>query len=123
MNNSMDMTNYFRTTVLALMMGATGSIFAQQINDNNTPLHLMKPAYKHGYGVSTAESVKQTMDRVLQYIDAETPAQLVNAKTGETVTVISTGSGLKDTANALKAAGKPYICAPTLDALEKSGIL
>ncbi|MBR3137454.1 MAG: threonine synthase [Clostridia bacterium] len=41
----------------------------------------------------------------------------------ETVTVISTGSGLKDTANALKAAGKPYICAPTLDALEKSGIL
>ena len=82
----MDMTNYFRTTVLALMMGATGSIFAQQINDNNTPLHLMKPAYRHGYGVSTAESVKQTMDRVLQYIDAETPAQLVNAKTGETVT-------------------------------------
>ena len=41
----------------------------------------------------------------------------------ETVTVISTGSGLKDTANALKAAGKPYICAPSLDALEKSGIL
>ena len=41
----------------------------------------------------------------------------------ETVTVISTGSGLKDTANAMKAAGKPYICAPTLDALEKSGIL
>ena len=41
----------------------------------------------------------------------------------ETVTVISTGSGLKDTANALKAAGKPYICAPTLDELEKSGIL
>ena len=44
-------------------------------------------------------------------------------RSGETVTVISTGSGLKDTANALKAAGKPYICAPSLDALEKSGIL
>ena len=44
-------------------------------------------------------------------------------RANETVTVISTGSGLKDTANALKAAGKPYICAPSLDALEKSGIL
>ena len=44
-------------------------------------------------------------------------------RSDETVTVISTGSGLKDTANALKAAGKPYICAPSLDALEKSGIL
>ena len=44
-------------------------------------------------------------------------------RANETVTVISTGSGLKDTANALRAAGKPYICAPSLDALEKSGIL
>ena len=41
----------------------------------------------------------------------------------ETVTVISTGSGLKDTANALRAAGKPLICEPSLDALENSGIL
>ena len=50
------------------------------------------------------------------------------AKTGlikgnETVTVISTGSGLKDVKNALRAAGKPFYCAPDLAELEKSGIL
>ena len=44
-------------------------------------------------------------------------------KSNETVTVISTGSGLKDVKNALKAAGKPTMCEPSLDALEKSGIL
>ena len=44
-------------------------------------------------------------------------------KSNETVTVISTGSGLKDVKNALKAAGKPTLCEPSLDALEKSGIL
>lgn len=44
-------------------------------------------------------------------------------KAGETVTVISTGSGLKDAANAMKAAGQPLLCAPSLEALEKSGIL
>ena len=44
-------------------------------------------------------------------------------KADQTVTVISTGSGLKDTANALKAAGTPRICEPSLAALEKSGIL
>lgn len=61
-------------------------VFAQQpINDNNTPLHLMKPEYKVGYGVSTAAGVKQTMDRVLKYIDAETPAVLVNKRTGKEV--------------------------------------
>lgn len=56
-----------------------------QINDNNTPLHLMKPAYRIGYGVSTVEQVKQTMDRVLSYIDTETPAALVDKNSGEEV--------------------------------------
>ena len=41
----------------------------------------------------------------------------------ETVTVISTGSGLKDVKNALRAAGKPALCRPSLEALEQSGIL
>ena len=75
--------------LLALLMA--GSASAQQgtqetINDNNTPLHLMKPQYRLGYGVSKAEEVKEVMDRVLKYIDAETPAQLVDKTTGQVVT-------------------------------------
>ena len=62
----------FQFLLLALSASAAG-INAQQINDSNTPLHFMKPAYRVGYGVSTAESVKLTMDRVLRYIDSETP--------------------------------------------------
>ena len=41
----------------------------------------------------------------------------------ETVTVISTGSGLKDVKNALRAAGSPTLCEPDLAALDNSGIL
>ena len=44
-------------------------------------------------------------------------------KHDETVTVINTGSGLKDVKNALRAAGKPYACEPDLEALERSGAL
>ncbi len=44
-------------------------------------------------------------------------------KSDETVVSISTGSGLKDVRNALKAAGKPQLCEPSLEALEDSGIL
>lgn len=44
-------------------------------------------------------------------------------KPGETVTTISSGSGLKDVKNALRAAGKPNLCEPNLNALDKSGIL
>ena len=56
------------------------------VNDNNTPLHLMKPAYRLGYGVVKAADVKTVMDRVLKYIETETPAQLVDKQTGEVVT-------------------------------------
>ena len=61
-------------------------IHAQQINDNNTPLHLMKPAYRVNYGIPSTEEVKATMDRVLNYIDEQTPAVLVDRKTGKEVT-------------------------------------
>jgi len=59
---------------------------AQQVNDNNTPLHLMRPANQQRYGIPTTEQVKQTMDRVLHYIDSETPATLVDRQTGKEVT-------------------------------------
>lgn len=55
------------------------------VNDNNTPLHLMQPAYRLGYGVPMADSVKAVMDRVLCYISAESPAVLVDKNTGKEV--------------------------------------
>ena len=67
-----------------LLTGMSAS--AQQVNDNNTPLHLMRPANQQRYGIPTTEQVKQTMDRVLYYIDGQTPAVLVDKKTGREVT-------------------------------------
>ena len=75
--------------ILSLLLGGLGCAMtasAQQVNDNNTPLHLMRPQYQVGYGVPSAERVKQTIDRVLHYIDAETPAVLVDKRTGKEVT-------------------------------------
>ena len=80
------MTNQLNKISLALFMGFSSVAYAQQINDNNTPLHLMKPEYRVGYGVSKVESVKRTMDRVLNYINAETPAVLIDKKTGKEIT-------------------------------------
>ncbi len=54
-------------------------------------------------------------------VRAAVAAKIIKPK--ETVTVINTGSGLKDVKNALRAAGRPYACEPELAALEKSGAL
>ncbi|MBR1465584.1 MAG: glycoside hydrolase family 88 protein [Bacteroidaceae bacterium] len=81
---------HIRRTILTLGC-AISCLYAsaQQVNDNNTPLHLMKPAYRIPYGIPTAAEVKQTMDRILRYIDSETPAELVDKRTGKTVTDLS----------------------------------
>lgn len=42
-------------------------------------------------------------------------------KPNESVTVVSTGSGLKDVKNAMLAAGEPFQCEPDIKALEASG--
>ena len=76
-----------KAIILTALVLMSGGIYAQQaINDNNTPLHLMKPEYKYKYGVSLVNEVKSTIDRVLHYIDEQTPAQLVDKITGKEIT-------------------------------------
>ena len=77
------------TLMGAFLLAATSGTMAQKqqvANDSNTPLHLLQPDYKVPYGVQTAEEVKRDMDRVLRYLEQQTPARLVDKKTGKAVT-------------------------------------
>lgn len=61
---------------------------AQQVtkgNDTNTPLHALQPDYKIPYGKTTPDDIRKVLDRMLAYLDAATPATLVNSKSGEPV--------------------------------------
>lgn len=58
----------------------------EEINDSNTPLHLLQPDYQNPYGVPSVESIKVDMDRILDYLEECTPARVVNKNTGETIT-------------------------------------
>ena len=44
-------------------------------NDSNTPLHLLQPDYIIPYGVPTKEDIKADLDRILKFVDKETPWQ------------------------------------------------
>ena len=76
------MNYYLRTMTMAVLTGFLTLAQAQTVNDSNTPLHLMKPEYRLGYGISKPEEVKDVMDRVLNYIATVTPAVLEDKKTG-----------------------------------------
>ncbi len=43
------------------------------VNDSNTALHLLDPDYLIPYGVPAKEAVKADLDRVLKFVDANTP--------------------------------------------------
>lgn len=58
----------------------------EEINDSNTPLHLLQPDYQNPYGVPSVEAIKSDMDRVLQYLENCTPTRVVNKNTGEVIT-------------------------------------
>lgn len=77
------------TIFFPLAVGAFLNSYAQNApkgNDVNTPLHLLQPDYPVQYGVPVKDSIKKVLDRIYNYLDAVTPAQLVNRKTNEPVT-------------------------------------
>ena len=78
-----DMNTLLKTAavaaITAIATAAGAQTDAQPANDSNTPLHLLKPAYKTGYGVLKPEEVKRDMDRVLKYVRANTPTGVTDA--------------------------------------------
>jgi rhamnogalacturonyl hydrolase YesR len=57
----------------------------------------MQPDYRNPYGIPTSESVKAVLDRVLGYVDQETPTQAIDTRTGNPVKLqdIDANSGLQ----------------------------
>ncbi len=57
-----------------------------QITANDASLHAMKPVYTVPYEPMAKEDIKKVLDKVFNYLDAVTPAQMINKKTNEAVT-------------------------------------
>lgn len=87
-------------TLATLFLAASSVVFscapgqkserkADEANDSNTPLHLLQPAYRNPYGVPSADSIRQALDRVWAYLDKETPTQVIDATTGNEIPDLS----------------------------------
>lgn len=58
-------------------------------NDFNTPLHLLQPNYRYPYGVPAQEDVKTVLDRILLYLQKETPMQVIDKETEKEIARLS----------------------------------
>lgn len=86
--NILNNMKIFRAFLIAVSLCIGMSAMAQQPahNDVTTPLHLMKPDYPTPYGKPAAEDIKKVLDRVYAYLDAATPAKVINPKTKDEIT-------------------------------------
>jgi unsaturated rhamnogalacturonyl hydrolase len=55
-------------------------------DDSNTPLYLMKPNYPVPYGPAKIEEIKEVLNRILNYLDAVTPARVIDSQTKQEIT-------------------------------------
>ena len=62
---------------------------AEAKTDVNTPLHAMKVDYPVPYEAPSKENVKAVLDRIYNYLNEVTPAQMLNRQTGEVLNNIS----------------------------------
>ena len=61
--------------IYTLAVLSSGMAVAQEINDVNTPLHLMKPQYETPYGVPQQTEVKATLSRVFDFLESAMPCE------------------------------------------------
>lgn len=84
---------YLLSSCFVIMINAQGintSTRAQrfsdsEMNDSNTPLHLLQPEYKTPYGIPGTEKIKNDIDRIYSYLITCTPARVVNKSTNNVV--------------------------------------
>jgi unsaturated rhamnogalacturonyl hydrolase len=85
------LTKTMKASLLAAAISATFLPFAQaqdspaKTTDTNTPLHAMQPDYPTPYGETTTKGIKAVLDRVHAYLEASTPARLVDPQSGEEI--------------------------------------
>jgi rhamnogalacturonyl hydrolase YesR len=68
-----------------LSIAGWASAQAPQANDVTAPLHLSKPDYPTPYGVPAIAGITGVLNRVLGYLDAATPASVVDGSTGKAI--------------------------------------
>src|SRR5690606_14102500 len=80
------MKHYILVALMAYLSVMTiDSMQAQEIKDNNTPLHLIQPDYPIPYGTVSVASAGSDIDRVFRYLNEVTPYELVDSRTDEVV--------------------------------------
>jgi rhamnogalacturonyl hydrolase YesR len=80
---------YITIVSIAIITFHSASSQQKTGNDVNTPLHALKPDYPVPYEPMSREGIKKVLDKVFDYLDAVTPAKIVNKQTNQEVSDVN----------------------------------
>ncbi|MGF2410991.1 glycoside hydrolase family 88/105 protein [Ferruginibacter sp.] len=78
-----------KTKIFLAFVLLSGTANAQVKTANDATLHAMKPVYTVPYEPMPKDEIKKVLDKVFTYLDAVTPAQMINKNTNELVTDVA----------------------------------
>ena len=81
----MNRKNHLLTAILVALALPAHAAPQAPLNDVTAPLHLMKPDYPTPYGAPTVADVSKVLDRVFTYLDAVTPAKVIDQNTKQEI--------------------------------------
>ena len=79
------MNKTYTFLIILLTAGLAPKAQVKTGNDATTPLHALPVDYPTPYAPMPKEEIKKVLDKIFNYLDAVTPAQMVNRQTGEQV--------------------------------------
>lgn len=82
----MKRTTKFFAVIAMVALSAPAMAQTAKVTDANTPLHLLAPDYQVPYGVISPDDVKKDLDKVLAYLDEQTPMRVIDGKTKKEIT-------------------------------------
>ncbi|HEY5469157.1 MAG TPA: glycoside hydrolase family 88 protein [Bacteroidales bacterium] len=76
----------FILLVAGISLKALSQVTPAKVNDSNTALHLLPPDYAVPYGPMKAEDITSVLNRIYTYLDASTPAKVIDRGTKTEIT-------------------------------------
>lgn len=88
-NKSALQVSLLKALFIAISLLITLFASSQQVpakgNDVTAPLHLLQPDYPTPYGIPSIENITKVIGRVYDYLNAATPAKVINKNTNEEI--------------------------------------
>lgn len=85
LNSNLQFKWFIQTILVIVIFSGCKQVKNDKVSDSRTPLHALQPAYDIPYSIPRRNDIEQTLTRVYEYLNANTPMKLVEKSTEQEI--------------------------------------